>query len=67
MRIVIILFERYAVSIFLTSNAKTLRMNCSIEMRIFCYFFEFFSFAVFDRKKKRHPILSDAENTKKYQ
>ena len=42
MRIVIILVERYAVSIFLTSNAKTLRMNCSIEMRIFCYFFEFF-------------------------
>ena len=40
MRIVIILVERYAVSIFLTSNAKTLRMNCSIE--IFCYFFEFF-------------------------
>jgi len=65
-RIAIISVERYAVSIFLTSNAKTLRMNCSIEMRIFCYFFEFFSFTVFHRKK-RHPILSDTENTKKYQ
>ena len=62
----IILVERYAVSIFLTSNAKTLRMNCSIEMRIFCYFFEFFFIYCISSEKKRHPILSDAENTKKY-
>ena len=48
MRTAVILVERYAVSIFLTSNAKTLRMNCSIEMRIFAiYVFEFFSCTVF--------------------
>lgn len=52
-----ILVERYAVSIFLTLNAKTLRMNCSIEMRIFAMFLNFF-----------HVLyLSDAEKTKKYQ
>ena len=57
MRIVIILVERYAVSIFLTSNAKTLRMNCSIEMRIFAMSLNCF-----------HVLyLSDAEKTKKYQ
>ena len=51
MRISIILIERYSVSIFLTSNAKTLRMNSSIEMRIFCYFLELFSFTVFHWEK----------------
>ena len=57
MRIVIIFVERYAVSIFLTSNAKTLRMNCSIEMRIFAMSLNCF-----------HVLyLSDAEKTKKYQ